>query len=287
MSKAFRWILIGLVCIVVAGGFFVFMGGKKPAPVVLPSPNGYDSLLAAAKAGGDPGKYTEMSLTELEALVQREAKTYALVREGLSRESLVPIANPIEARMPDMASFKSLGHLIAAEGRLAELKNKPAEAAQSYLDMVRLGHAMSRGGLLIDSLHGISIEAIALNKLSDLRNKLPAAAAREVTVALEKVDARGEPGEVTLQTERAWARQSGRGRLALFFNSNLLKGAEDKFMQKRNQVDLQRRQLMVNLASQAYRGENGKDAASFGDLVPKYLKAIPNDPIRKGNLSLP
>jgi hypothetical protein len=47
------------------------------------------------------------------------------------------------------------------------------------------------------------------------------------------------------------------------------------------------RQLLIALAARAYELENGHRPASFTDLVPDYLKAVPKDPVSGANLILP
>ena len=43
-----------------------------------------------------------------------------------------------------------------AEGELAEREGRMADAAGSYMDMVRMGYGISRGRLMVDSLVGDS-----------------------------------------------------------------------------------------------------------------------------------
>ena len=42
---------------------------------------------------------------------------------------------------------------------------------------------------------------------------------------------------------------------------------------------------MVSFAARAYELEKGKAPASVADLAPAYLKAIPQDPVTKTNLT--
>jgi len=44
------------------------------------------------------------------------------------------------------------------------------------------------------------------------------------------------------------------------------------------------RELTLDLATRAYELERGKPPASLADLVPDYLKAIPQDPFTSTNL---
>jgi len=46
----------------------------------------------------------------------------------------------------DLGNLKRLVQLLVAEGRLAEIESQPADAARSYLDAIRFGNEISRGG---------------------------------------------------------------------------------------------------------------------------------------------
>ena len=46
-------------------------------------------------------------------------------------------------------------------------------------------------------------------------------------------------------------------------------------------------QLLIDLAARAYELEKGHRPASLADLVPDYLKAIPQDPVTGTNMVFP
>jgi hypothetical protein len=45
--------------------------------------------------------------------------------------------------------------------------------------------------------------------------------------------------------------------------------------------------LLIQLASRAYELETGKPAKNLADLVPAYLKAIPQNPTTGTNMAYP
>jgi hypothetical protein len=61
-----------------------------------------------------------------------------------------------------------------AEGQLAEREGRLDAAARSYLDCLRFGGEIQRGGLLIHGLVGVAIQSMARGKLEDLADRLPA-----------------------------------------------------------------------------------------------------------------
>ena len=70
--------------------------------------------------------------------------------------------------MGDLADLKRLAHLLTDEGRLREMENGSADAAHSYLDAIRFGNEMSRGGFIINRLVGVACEAIGGGPLGEV-----------------------------------------------------------------------------------------------------------------------
>jgi hypothetical protein len=99
-----------------------------------------------------------------------------------------------------------LAHLLAAEGRLREMENRPADAARTYVEAIRFGNAMSRGGFLITRLVGVACEAIGYAPLEKLVSKLNPDDARVVLTALDKLDTGRVTWAEIQQSERRYLR---------------------------------------------------------------------------------
>ena len=54
------------------------------------------------------------------------------------------------------------------------MEGRTKDAVASYLDTIRLGRAVMRGGLIIDVLIGITCEAIGREGIANMRNSLSA-----------------------------------------------------------------------------------------------------------------
>ena len=74
--------------------------------------------------------------------------------------------------------FRLLARLLDAATRWAALEGRPDEAAARCLDLVRLGHAVGRGGLLLHRFTGEAIEGLGLAGLGRIAEALDAGTCR-------------------------------------------------------------------------------------------------------------
>jgi competence protein ComGC len=65
-----------------------------------------------------------------------------------------------------------------------------------------------------------------------------------------------------------------------------LKQIEQKWVSKANAQQTRTRLMLVQLAARAYELEKGERPKNLADLVPAYLKAIPQDPLTGTNMVL-
>src|SRR5207247_10527845 len=136
--------------------FLVLSPGRTPPPPPLPNPNGYDDFLnAAALLTGDVGNASTSDHDSLRALVSTNSETLRLLRLGLTRDCSVPTDSAMRnvgGMLTELSDLKRLVQLLAAEGRLREMDNQLADAAQCYVDAIHFGSQISRGGFIIDRL---------------------------------------------------------------------------------------------------------------------------------------
>lgn len=233
---------------------------------------------------GDSSGLQDFSQEELRAYINTNAEAFKLARLGFAKQSRVPIeysVQYIQTLLPELTVLKRLAISLAAEGRLAEMEGRTNEAVRIYLDVVRLGHEAARGGLLIDNLSGVACQAIGHRSLQDLKLSLDALTCRETIEALAELDAKAETTDQILSNERNWSRRTygWKMRLAVMLTSaRMLKTGVQKAEQRLKDNQRQRRLLMLDLATRAYELEKGERPKRLTDLVPAYLKAIPQDP---------
>jgi hypothetical protein len=142
MPRKIRSLLLiaGITLLTVAIALIILTAGQPPASPVLPNPNGYDDFVKAARLlTGDVGNANTLDRGGLQTLVSMNSQSLALLRLGLTRQSALPdsFMTNIGAMLGDFARLKQLAQVLVAEGRLMEMDNRLADAAQSYVDTIR------------------------------------------------------------------------------------------------------------------------------------------------------
>jgi hypothetical protein len=265
--------------------------GRPPARQPLPVPNGYDDFIQAGDAVvGDVSEYPKLDHDPLVALVSTNAEPIRLLRLGLTRKCLMPIdlAPDNTVRITQLGSMKRLVQLLAAEGRLRELENQPDQAARSYVDAIRLGNELSRGGFIITRLVGIACETIGCTPLTRIAPKLSPDAARDVLKDLDKLDASRVTWTEVGQNERRFMRIQMRAHpnpimwvMGWWQSRQAIQRSETRH----KTIVASERLLTVELALRCYLAEQGHLPARLDELSPNYLSHVPEDPFGPQPLS--
>jgi hypothetical protein len=256
-----------------------------PLPA-LPVQNGYADLV---RAGGmvsmDGGNYPTATAAQLRQIVAANAPALILAKSALSNECRVTVTFTeawSEKHFPELASIKRLAQAMAAEGKLAEQEGRDQDALASYLEVVRLGSQADRGGVIIDELVGIAVESLGLAELQKLTGRLDAKAARAAAASLADLDSQDQTWNEVLRQEDNWSRRTFTG-LRYGWQRWLTRGQMQKSFQQAEQklkiFRTKNRQLQLALAARAYTLDQGHAPADVADLVPDYLKAVPQDPL--------
>jgi hypothetical protein len=294
-KKTRNWLIVLLsipaVVVIAVIGLLIFLELQPLPPIQpLPNPNGYDDLVKAGQMiTGNVGNYDKIEEAELHTTVVNNSNALQLARSGLQKECRVTLDySPTSTTQLDQrADMKRLVQALAAEGRLAEMENRPGDAVKSYLDAIHLGNESARGGVFMDQLVGTAIKAIGTSHLQKLVDKLNLKSCRETAAALETLDAQRQTWNEVMQQENAWSRRtftslSYRIRRPLLskMNREAFQTGERRF----NKQVTQTRQLLIDLAARAYELDKGHRPANLADLVPDYLKAVPQDPFTGTNM---
>lgn len=264
-----------------------------PAPRLLPDPNGYTLLVQAGAPLTFLGQdFRRLDRQQLQVLVEGRSNELQLARAALAMDCQVPLEFSDGYRtnhtIVELSALRRLAQTLAAEGRLAELENRTNAAVRSYLDVARLGTKSAHGGSVIDAIFGVGILSMSRNSLRPLLNSLDAKSCREVAATLQDLDAQRDSWKQALANQREWQRYVGgpplRDRLMRLVQTGStgtpLQDAEKSFREQ-----LARFQgTMVDFAARAYELEHNQKARRFADLVPDYLKSIPQDPFTGTNM---
>jgi hypothetical protein len=265
----------------------------EPLPPVppLPNPNGYDVLVKAGNmVRGDVGNYDKMGQAELRAMAQTNSAAIQLARTGWQHECRVSTQfseSYMASHLNELAALKRLTQAWVIEARLAQTENHSADAAGNYLEIIHLGNESVRGGVIMDQLVGTAIEAIGTANLQRLLPQLKANSCRETATTLETLDSQRQTWDQVMQQERDWSRRTFRGtryELARLMTRKSLDKAIAKAEQRYKDQQSKTRRLTIDLAARAYELDKGRPPANLADLVPDYLKIVPQDPLTATNM---
>lgn len=258
---------------------------RTPSRTPLPNPNGYDDFMNAAEAlAGDLSTATGLAHDELQGLISSNAESLRLVRLGLTRQCSFPtevaLTNFVLV-VTNLGKSRSLAQLLRAEGRLAEMENRSFDAARCYIDAMRLGNEISRGGVVINRLIGIAVETIGATPLSKLLPQITSGDSASLLHQLEELDAHRVSFDEIRENERSLARHE------LLKERNPIKwvtgwwqarGITEHTETRHKVVVAHERLLTAELAARCYNLRNARPPARLEDLTTNYLSIVPADP---------
>ncbi|HVV72975.1 MAG TPA: hypothetical protein VHI52_15980, partial [Verrucomicrobiae bacterium] len=239
-----------------------------------------------------PGDAADLDQPGLQALISSNSTALHLLRMGLGRRCVVPTDTaPVNLAQSsrDLIHLKSLAMLLRAEGRLAEMEHRNADAARSYVEAIGVGTAMSRGGMLINRMVGIACEGIGCLALVKLLPELQCEEMRPLVRELEELDAGTVKWEEVVQAENRFVRSQ----VGAYPNPIKL-GWDIWQARKMRQTSLTRHQmaaahlrlLFTEMALRCYRCDHGSKAPEgLALLSASYLRATPQDPFTQRNLA--
>jgi hypothetical protein len=257
----------------------------------VPDPNGYTDLLkAAGLVNANLESLSGLNHDQLRDVISSNSAPLRMAGVALSNHcaaSTQELITNFSTIMTDMMALKGLARLLAAEGRLAEMENRPADAAKSYITSMRLGVEMSNGGLLINRAVGIACEGVGAIPLAKVLPKLTCAEMKGLIEELEEIDEATPTWSSISHNENrfVWANV---GHLNVFsFVSELWQARKTRInaKQRHDVAAAFVRLLTAELALRVYQCEKQKVPASLEDLVPNYLTRVPSDPFKRGVLA--
>src|SRR5262249_3668146 len=176
------WVLLGLGGVILAFILWSALGGPglgsgpPPESPPLPVPNGYDEVLEAGRTieqsrttgpNFDPATRDEAVLAPI---VAANRESLARARKGLDASFQVPVVYHMDyvmnVLMTDLGSIRTgVARGLTADGRLADVQGRTDDAVRSFVDLVRLGDALSHRVPMIAYLVSVAVQSTGLHHL--------------------------------------------------------------------------------------------------------------------------
>ncbi|MEO1523912.1 MAG: hypothetical protein AAFX06_00670 [Planctomycetota bacterium] len=170
-------ILLLLILIGVPAVIALMAVADAPPKRTIPNPNGYDTLLQAAeKVQSLPEDFFETEDVEsLQNCLESNSQAFALVDQACGEEIVVPIQT-VDLESPEwtnsVSSLRNLLRLMTVQARVAELEDRPLDAAMVYAKMLDVSERADEGGLLVHSLVSLAGKGMAHDPLSGMAESL-------------------------------------------------------------------------------------------------------------------
>lgn len=255
MAVAFKrpvLLLSSVLALLLAGLAALLLRTPGYQPTPLPVPNGYDDLVAAGKMITDPAPEPTAPLELRRAFILQHSNALARGRLGLSRPIVAPVSftAPTGGNPQPMAAYgalKTLARTVRLQARLAQEEGRTQEALSSSLELLHMGKGVMNGGVAVDGMVGLALEASALEEIRRLLPHLDPPAWEQLVVGLQSLLDQHETSQSLARRERVWCRHvfGWRWHFARLVQAKSLRAAEN---QLRTKLDAHLQELRTLLA---------------------------------------
>jgi hypothetical protein len=281
-----------MVLFVLIPSAIVFYLLLNPLPIPndeIPSPNGYDDFLAATALlpktplVDSPSFDVDTATTEQMREAAREVQpAVKRARRGLSYPAWKhQDYTSVETGLPEIGVLRSLARGLVASGIVKEREQDFVRAADIYLDLVKYGNSLGRGGLMVDDLVGVACAYEGHENLYRIREQVPLKECSIVLTTLAEIDQQSESPEKVLNRERTFIQHSMGWSAHLEMLLCEMVGDDAPFESYLFGVFKQKavlRLLQLEFSLLAWRAEHGGWPESLAELVPTIIPAVPADP---------
>lgn len=280
----YRSILV-LACVILALRLADRVARRMAGPLPpVPHPNGYELLVKTAREAHLPqGELAEASQATILKLAETNRAAVTEFRKGLRQETAVTLSTKRDwddEHEADLKRLKRMAIVLGMESRAQQLQGQTNAAARCVLDIILLGQALGRGGLLPDAINGLAVETLGYGLLRAQAPTLDTATCRELAQELERAEARRESPDQLFRTDKTWsfARFGLIARVGALASRDLQSKRRADFEKRYNEVVRRTRRLTLLLAARAVQLEAGKPVTSPTEVVPSVLQRVPEDP---------
>lgn len=252
------------------------------------------------------------NINSVRDLINNNTSVLKLVDQGYDKSSFQPYLDYDKGSAPKIPNFMKLRRLaffLAVDGDYELMQGNEKQAAQRYMQCMKLGQGVGNNGKLISGMMGIAIERTGMKSLKALLNRddVSAETCKYITVEMEKLEKNHftmtdlMDGEMVfpeaLKNEMTeydqWyleAREavSGNYRDSLKKIAAIKTSPENTLIGKlvpriekaykeymRNRAEF--RGIILLSAVKAYKAAKGNYPAALSDLKPGFISGIPDD----------
>lgn len=258
-------VLLTLVSLLPALAFYQIVF-PTPIPVAtLPAPNAYVELTRVGE------KLISNNFTEYKQQLDT-------ARMALGYDSLVPVAyEPNDVHLAPTGELRALLRAWALEARAAEKDRRYDEACDAYLDIIRAGAKISRGGFVIEwTLSGLFLKE-GLDGIQRVRGRLSPSKLSQSSVQLRALEAAIVPVEQFLERDRIYAQYAYGWQARLRFLP-IYDFDTEPFKRKDARWLAEIRLLECDLAARRFEQQRDALPERLDDLAPELLPRAPLDP---------
>jgi len=273
--------LVSLAILLLPGVAYYDM--TQPAPIPNgspPEPNAYDDLLriaAVIQNVGTPGGNLTSGTEQPPSTDERRRVLFDELHSALGRLGVVSVRyQPNDARVDENQTLRPLARALLAEGDRRRLARDVNGARRIYLDLVELGLASSRGGMIIDRHIGMIPLYMGIGGLRQLRDVLSPDQRRAMIPVLQANEAGWEPLADAYARDLAWQHHARGWPARIRFVNPPDTNPLIAYFERRRLAWF--RILVCELALAQYIGEHGGPPENLAGLVTQYLPKVPEDP---------
>lgn len=172
--------------------------------------NAYADLVAAAnqvRRADEFAPYQDFTIEQAAEFVAEHQTQLAAARQALARPCRVEVrfeSAYYKEHSPETETLRRFAHLFACEGRVAANRQDFEQVIRSSLDLLTLGNAMRRGGLVLDFLIGLMGNGAGIDLLRKQRTKFSDDQRKRLIVELLHSEAESEPLATIIARDDEW-----------------------------------------------------------------------------------
>lgn len=251
----------------------------------------------------------QTDLSELSRVVGENRDILNDARQCLTPECCVPLTfeqDFFKKHGPELSLLRELACAFRLEAELAQLDRQLDQVVNAGHDLLRLGNALRRGGLIVDMLAASSISLTGVDQLRKVRAEIDQEGRTELIAILPQLEQEIESIDVIIARDKQWDEATGQEDEAVDFeqleetlddNPEMTEEARTWITQQmetiaswseperhgfhRNQdrrLIAHLRMLTIDLALRTFYRATDRYPGDLDQLAPSLVPAVPLDP---------